>query len=189
MSVPTCQPSDLLVEDAVLVTDAVADGGNIERREGIHEARGQAAQAAVAEARFGFLLDEGFEIEAELAHGLLGFFVDAEIDEVVGEMRTGKELGGEVADDTDVLCTVIEDGLNPALDQAIADGVRESHVEVVEGGAVARPALHEEEVVEEGVRQGMGSGGGPQSFQGSFGPRSGRAGAVIVHLAREIKLL
>jgi len=61
-----------------------------------------------AKARFGFLLDERLEIETELAHGFLGFFVDPEIDEIVGEVRTGKELSREVADDTDVLCTVIE---------------------------------------------------------------------------------
>src|SRR5208337_2600301 len=107
---------DLLVEDAVLVADAIADGRNVECGKGIHEARGETAQAAVAKARLGFLLDERFEIEAELAHGLLGFVVDAEVDEIVGKVRPGEEFSRKVADDTDVLCAVIEDGLNPTLD-------------------------------------------------------------------------
>ena len=123
--------ANLLVEDAVLVADAVADGGNVEGGKGIHEAGGQTAEAAVAEAGLGLLLDQRFEIEAELAHGFIGFVVDAEVDEVVGQVRAGEEFGREVADDADVLRAVVEDGLNPALDEAVADGVGESHVEIV----------------------------------------------------------
>ena len=167
--------ANLLIEDAVLVANAIADGGNVERGEGIHEAGGETAESAVAQARLFFLLDERLEIEAQLAHGLLGFVVDAEVDEIVGEVRAGEELGGEVADDADVLGPVVEDGLNPALDQAVADGVRERHVEVVDGGPLARPALHEEEVVEEGVRQGMDAGGGPQGFEGTFRSEIGQS--------------
>jgi len=41
---------DLLVEDAELVPDSVADGGIVERRQRVHEAGREAPQAAVAEA-------------------------------------------------------------------------------------------------------------------------------------------
>ncbi len=42
---------DLLLEDAELVADAVADGRDLECRHRIEEARGETAEAAVAEAR------------------------------------------------------------------------------------------------------------------------------------------
>jgi len=83
-------------------------------------------------------------------------------------VRAGEKLGREVADHADVLHAEVKNRLNPSLDQAIADGVREGHVEIVEGGAVARPALHEEEVVEKRVRQSIGAGGGSHGFQRSF---------------------
>ena len=43
--------ADLLVEDAELVADAVADRRDLERRERVHVAGGEPAEAAVAEAR------------------------------------------------------------------------------------------------------------------------------------------
>src|SRR5690606_24842095 len=60
---------DALLEDAVLVTDAVADGGNLQRRQRIHEACGQPAQATITKAWFGFLREQHVEIESEFAHG------------------------------------------------------------------------------------------------------------------------
>ena len=143
----------MLVEDAVLVANAVADGGNVQRGERIHEAGGEPAESAVAEAGLLLLLDEDVEVEAEGAHRLLGFVVDAEVDEVVGEMRPGEELCREVADDADILRLVVLDGGDPALDEAVADGVREGHVEVVDGGALAVAALHTEQVVQKGLCQ------------------------------------
>ena len=68
-------------------------------------------ETAVAEAGLLLLLDQRFKIEAELAHGLLGFVVDAEVDEVVGEVRPGEKLGGEIADHAHILRAIISDGL------------------------------------------------------------------------------
>ena len=42
---------DLLLEDAEVVADAVADGGQLQRGQRVHEAGRQPPQAAVAEAR------------------------------------------------------------------------------------------------------------------------------------------
>ena len=61
---------DGLVEDAELVADAVADGGHFERGQRIQVARGQPAQAAVAQAGFLLLLDQVVEVQAEFGHGL-----------------------------------------------------------------------------------------------------------------------
>ena len=84
--------ANLLVEDAKFVADAVADGGYVERGQRVHEAGSQAAQAAVAKSRLFFLLDQHVQIKAELAHRLLGFVVDAQVDEVVRQMRSSQEL-------------------------------------------------------------------------------------------------
>ncbi len=42
--------ADFLTEYSVLIAQAVTDGGDFERGQGIHEARGQPSEAAVAEA-------------------------------------------------------------------------------------------------------------------------------------------
>ena len=47
-----------LIEDAELVADAVADGGNVEGRQRVHVTGGQPSEPAVAEARLLFLLQE-----------------------------------------------------------------------------------------------------------------------------------
>ena len=67
----TCQPStNLLIEDAELVADAVADRRNLERRQRVEEAGGQPAEAAVAEARLLLLRDQLVEIQPEQVGGL-----------------------------------------------------------------------------------------------------------------------
>ena len=99
--------ADLLVEDAIFVTNAVADGGNIEGGQRIHEAGGQAPQSAVAQAGLFFLLDEDVQVQAQLAHGLLGFAVDAEVDQVIGQVGSGEKLGREVADHAHILGLIV----------------------------------------------------------------------------------
>ena len=174
--------ANLLIEDAVLIADAVADGGNVEGGEGIHEAGGKTAEAAIAEAGFGFLLDERFEIEAELAHGLFGFFVDAEVDEVVGQMRTGEELGREIADDADILRAIVEDGLDPALDEAVADGVREGHVEIIDVARSRERPCTKNRLSRKECARASEPAAVLWVFSEPSGPRSGRAGATMVHL-------
>ena len=54
-------------------------------------------------------------------------------------MRTGKKLGGKIADHAHILGPIVVDGLYPALDQAVADGVRQGHVEIVDRSPLAGP--------------------------------------------------
>ena len=53
--------AELLLEEPVLVMDAVADGRKIERGQRIEEARGEAAQTAVAEPHVVFLMAKHFD--------------------------------------------------------------------------------------------------------------------------------
>jgi hypothetical protein len=59
-----------LVEDPKFVADAVADRGDLQRRERIEVAGREPPEAAVAEARLFFLVEQFLEIETELLHSL-----------------------------------------------------------------------------------------------------------------------
>jgi hypothetical protein len=142
---------DFLLEDSELVADAVPQRGHFERRERIDEAGRETAEATVAEARLIFRRQQLLEVEAEFRHGRPRVVVDAEVDEVVAEMRPHQELGGEVADRSRALLGVGGGGRNPALQHAVAHGVRQRHVVVGLRRERRELALDVEEVVEEGV--------------------------------------
>src|SRR5262245_11357448 len=74
--------ADVLVEDAELVAQAVADRSDIKRRERIHEARGEPAEAAVAKAGLFLVLDQLFERDADLAHRVAYGVFEAERHQV-----------------------------------------------------------------------------------------------------------
>ena len=57
--------ANLLVEDAELVADAVADGRHLQGGERVHEARGEPPQAAVAQARLFLLIEQRVEVESQ----------------------------------------------------------------------------------------------------------------------------
>ena len=92
-----------------------------------------------------------FEVETELGHRGTRGVVDAEIDEVVAEMRTHEEFGGEIRNGSRALLGIGGRGADPALQHAIAHRVRERHVVVGLGGERRKLALDVEQVVEEGV--------------------------------------
>ena len=89
---------DQLVEDAELVADAVADRRDRERRERVHVAGGEPAEAAVAEARLLLLGQDPVEVVPELGHRLPRLGLDAEVQQVVREVGPEQELGRQVAD-------------------------------------------------------------------------------------------
>ena len=62
---------DALAEEAVLVADGAADGGEVQGRHGVQEAGGQTAQAAVAQRGFRLLVEHLAQGEAQLLEGLL----------------------------------------------------------------------------------------------------------------------
>ena len=81
-----------LIKDAELVADAVADGGNIERRERIHVASGEAAEPAIAQARFFFLFQKISQILPNFGYRFLRRLPDTEIDQAVAQMRSGQKF-------------------------------------------------------------------------------------------------
>ncbi len=146
---------DLLLEDAELITDSIAEGGDLQRRHRIQEAGRETAEAAVPESRLVLAGEHLIEIQIELGHGLAHLVVDAEIHQIVAEVRPHEELGGKVGDRARTLGGIRRSGAYPALQHPVSHGIGERHVVVVLSCECRSLALHAEEIVEEGVLEGV----------------------------------
>jgi hypothetical protein len=87
---------DQLLEDAVPVPEAVPPQGQLLARARVEVARGETAEAAVAEPGVALLHDEVLEVEAELAHAVAVLLLEAEVEERVVERAAHEELEREV---------------------------------------------------------------------------------------------
>ena len=81
-----------LAEQPVLVADAVAEGGDAERRHALHEAGGQAAQSAVAQGGVGFLLLHVVDIDAIRGQGGADRLGQAQVAHGVEQQPADQEL-------------------------------------------------------------------------------------------------
>src|SRR5690606_16394290 len=72
--------ADDLLEQAVVVTDAVAEARQVQRRHGVEEAGREAPQAAVAEAGVLLLLREALQAHADLLEQGAGAGIDVQVD-------------------------------------------------------------------------------------------------------------
>ncbi len=113
---------DELPEQAVFVVDAVAVSRHAKRRERIEEARGQSAEAAVAQARIRFLISKAGEFKAESRQSRPRFFVQAEVSQVVFQRLADEEFHRQVIEPFGVAVLVSLFGFGDAVDQAFADG-------------------------------------------------------------------
>ena len=119
---------DLLLEEAVLVAHAVAEAQDALGGHGVEEARGEAAQATVAQARVLLLGDKLVEVDA---HGLepLGHDVaDAVVEQVAVEQRANKELEREVIDLLELAPLVLRVAAGEPLVGLLRDEAREGTV-------------------------------------------------------------
>ena len=135
----------------------------------------QPAQTAVAQAGFLLLLEQVVEVQAQFRHRLPGLFRDAEVEEIVGQMRAGQELGGEVGHHARVLPGVGFQRPHALLEHAVADGQRQGGVGVVarrghRHAAEAAEQVVEERLLEVGDAQAGADTGGGRKF-GRFGRR------------------
>ena len=125
---------DLLLEHPEVVADAVPDGRHLQRRQRVHEAGGQPAEPAVAEAGIPLALEDLPEVEPVVGGHLHRRVVEAHVHETEAEAAPGQELRREVADPLDVLLDVRPLGRQPAVNQPIADRMGERVVEIERGG-------------------------------------------------------
>ncbi len=80
------------------------------------------------------------EVQVERGHGRTHFVHDAEVDEVVAQVRPHQEFGGQVGHRARWLALVGLGGADPALHQAVAQGVGQRLVEVVAAGVAGQLA-------------------------------------------------
>ena len=125
---------DDLLEDAVVVADAVAVGGEFERGHGVQKAGREASEAAVAEAGVDFLVADFVDLEPEFSHGFRCVLLDAEVDHGVAERAADQEFEGNVADGARILLFVFVAGGDPVTHHEVADGQRQRMVAVQVNG-------------------------------------------------------
>jgi hypothetical protein len=94
---------DLLVENAELVAQSVAHGRDLEGGQGIEVAGRQAAQAAVSQARLLFLVQKGLQAPADFGKGLFHLVIDAQVHQIVSQVRPRQKFRRQVAHHLDFL--------------------------------------------------------------------------------------
>ena len=87
-----------LAEQAVMVVEAHAVSGKAQRGNGIQEACGQTAQAAVAQRRLDLKLLNLVEVVAGGGELVLNLVIDTKVDHVVGEQLADQKLGRDVVE-------------------------------------------------------------------------------------------
>ncbi len=137
----TCRPvHDVLREHAVLVADAVAEGGQAERRHRVEEAGRQPPQAAVAQRRVGFLLLHVLEPPRVGRHGRGGVAAQVERRQRVAEAAADQELHRQVIDAARLGGALRGLGLDPALGQLLPRHLGDGAHQVGGVGLVGRDA-------------------------------------------------
>jgi YQGE family putative transporter len=149
--------ANLLIEDSVFVADAIADCRNVQGGQRIHEAGGKPAQPTIAQPRLFLLFDQNVQVNAQLSHGLLGLVVDSQIDQVVREMRPGKEFRRQVTDHAYILRLIVLYRRYPPLQYSVAHRVCQRQIEVIHGCPLDRPALHKKQVIQKRLSKRLGT--------------------------------
>jgi hypothetical protein len=146
---------DALFEDSEVVADPVADGGQAERGQRVHEAGG-AAEAAVAEARVPLLVEDVPEVEAALRGDRLRHSVQPEVQKAQAQAASGQELRREIVDALHVLLVVCALRGQPPVYQPIAHGVGQRLIEIGRRRLARLLRARIEKMVEHGAPDGFG---------------------------------
>ena len=166
-----------LTEQAVVVVEAHTVAGKAQRGDGIQEARGQTAQAAVAERRFDLKLLNLIEVVAGGGELALNLVIDAEVDHIVDEQLADQKLGRDVVE---LFLTVVERAGSGALlhelDQQL---INTTVIELLERGS--KGLLGKSRKIDTGHVSSCGESTTCQKFKRS--PREGlgrpRAGKAV----------
>ena len=143
----------LLVEDAELVADAVADGGYLQGCQRIEITGRQTPEPAVSQAGLLLLLEDLVEAHAQLLRRLPGFIEYAEVQDIVCQVRAEQVFRGQIADGPGTGLLVGLGGADPAIQQPVTHGIGCRHVVIMVGCHVPGPALKVEQVVQKGPLQ------------------------------------
>ena len=147
-----------LAEQAEIVADAVADGGDGQRRHALHEAGREPPEAAIAERRVRLAFAQVVEPDAEIAERCLEHRQQAHIVQRVGEQAADQEFEREIIDPLAAGVVALLFGRQPAVHDAVAQRQRRRLVPVALGrhaGVLAdrQPQLGEDRALDLGQRQ------------------------------------
>ena len=127
---------DELLEETVVVADAVSDGRYPDRRHAFHEAGGEAAEAAIAQGRIMLGGAKPIEVDVEAGQGLARLGFEAEIAERLRQAPADQELHREIVDLLGGLAA--GRSLCRGVDDMVANGERSGAIPV-ELARVLRP--------------------------------------------------
>ena len=132
---------ELLLEDAVLVTDAVTKRRHADGGERIDVAGSQTAETAVAQARFVFGVDDVLGVEAQLLHGAFELLGQAGVQQRVLQLLAHEELSAQVSNGLGVAVDHVMLGLHPRIHEVAAHGSSGGHIHISGGRLLRRHAL------------------------------------------------
>ena len=87
---------DLLLEEAILITDAVSVSGKVQGSQRIQEAGCQASQTAVAQTCVGFQFLDVVDVDVKISESFLDDVVDPQIHQIVGEQTPDQKFHGKI---------------------------------------------------------------------------------------------
>ena len=124
----------LLAEQAELIADGAAHGGQLEGGQAVQEAGGQSAQAAVAQARLRLLLEHEAAVDAQLVQGPHVILLVDQVHHVVVQGAAHQELGGQVVDLLGLLLLAGVAGIAAPLHDLIAHHQGQGLIELLRRG-------------------------------------------------------
>ena len=149
---------DDLAEQAEIVADAVADGGDRQRRHALHEAGREPPEAAIAERGIRLAFAQIGQADAEIAERGLEHRQQPHIVQRVGEQAADQEFQAEIIDPLAAGVVALLFRGQPVVHDAVAQRQRRRLVPVVLGrhaGVLAdrQPQLGEDRALDLGQRQ------------------------------------
>ena len=144
---------EFLTEDAVAVLDAVAECRHTQRSERIDEARGETAEAAIAQARLVLGVGHLLRVETEFLDRGFELLGQAGVQQRVAQLLAHQELRGQVTNGLGVAVDHVLLGLHPGIHQVFAHGGRRRDVHVCRLGLFGRDALRVLKLITDFVRE------------------------------------
>jgi hypothetical protein len=135
-----------LVEDAVIVADAVTVSGKVQAGQRIHVAGGQAPQTAVSQTGIPFFLFQFLKIKAHLLNRPADFVDHFQADQIVHEKASRQKFQGEKVNPLGQGVVLGALRANPPVHKAVADAVCQSHETGMAVGLCRVPAHGETDV-------------------------------------------
>ncbi|MNP10154.1 hypothetical protein D3C76_1022920 [compost metagenome] len=106
----------------MLVADAVAVGGNAQGRHALHEARRQAAQAAIAQRSVRLEQADALEVNVKAFQGIAGDIQQAQVAQAVVQQAADEKFQGKVVDPLLATSIGLTGVVHPVVDHVIARG-------------------------------------------------------------------